>query len=73
MNRASKFRAAQYKQASVTFSNVEILAREDGQAAVLKADVQYQYEFRRGDAPPTPAQPVVWNMRKTPNGWVANP
>ena len=73
MNRGSKFRAAQYKSASVTFSNVEIRAREDGQTAVLKADVQYQYKFSRGDSPPTPAQHVEWPMRKTPNGWVANP
>ena len=38
MNRGSTFRAAQYKAASVTFSNVEIRALEDGQTAVLKAD-----------------------------------
>ncbi len=74
MNRGSPFRAAQYKSASVTFSNVEIRAREDGQTAVLKADVQYRYEFSRGgEAPLTPPQPIEWPMRKTPNGWVANP
>ena len=73
MNRGSPFRAAQYKSASVTFSNVEIRAREDGQTAVLKAIVQYRYEFSRGTTPPQPPQPIEWPMRKTPNGWVANP
>ena len=73
MNRGSTFRAAQYKAASVTFSNVEIRAREDGQTAVLKAVVEYRYEFSRGTTPPQPPQPIEWPMRKTPNGWVANP
>ena len=73
MNRSSPFRAAQYKAASVTFSNVEIRAHEDGQTAVLKANVQYRYEFSRGDTPREPVQPIEWPMRKTPNGWVANP
>jgi hypothetical protein len=73
MNLGSNFRAAQYKAAAVAFSNVEIRAREDGQTAVLKADVQYQYEFSRGDKRVTPVQRIEWPMRKTPNGWVANP
>ena len=73
MNRGSTFRAAQYKSASLTFSNVDIRAREDGQTAVLKADVQYQDQFSRSGSPPIPAQHVEWPMRKTPNGWVANP
>ena len=42
MNRASKFKPALYKQATVKFSNVDIRAREDGQAAVLTADVEYR-------------------------------
>jgi serine/threonine-protein kinase len=73
MNRGSKFKAGQYKAVSVTFSNVEIRAREDGQSAVLKADVRYTYEFRRGNSPSAPSQPIEWPMRKTPNGWIANP
>jgi len=74
MNRRSNFRAAQYKAASVTFSNVEIRAREDGQTAVLKAQVQYRYEFSRaGEATLTPPQAMEWPMRKTPNGWVVEP
>ena len=73
MNRGSNFRAAQYKQASVTFSKVEIRVHENGQSAVLTADVQYQYEFQRGNSTPGPPVGVVWPMRKTPSGWVANP
>jgi len=73
MNRASKFKPALYKQATVKFSNVDIRAREDGQAAVLTADVEYDYEFRRGTSPSAPPQHVVWPMSKTPNGWIANP
>jgi serine/threonine protein kinase/CheY-like chemotaxis protein len=73
MNRGSKFKAGQYKAASVTFSNVEVRALEDGQTAVLKAIVQYRYEFSRGNFPPGPPQAIEWPMRKTPNGWVANP
>ena len=72
MNPASPFKAAQFKAASVTFSNVEIRALEDGQTAVLKAIVQYKYEFSRGPSPPTAPQSIEWPMRKTPNGWVAN-
>src|SRR5205085_5691410 len=73
MNRASKFQASYYKAASVAFSNVEIRALEDGQTAVLKATVQYQYEFSRGTSPPLAPQPIEWRMRKTSSGWVANP
>jgi len=73
MNHASKFKPTQYKQATVSFANVEIRVREDGQSAVLTADVQYQYEFRRGTFPPGPPVHVDWPMRKTPGGWVANP
>ena len=53
MNRGSPFRAAQYKAASVTFSNVEIRAREDGQTAVLKADraVSVRVQPRRPHRP----------------------
>ena len=70
MNPASTFRAAQYKPATVTFSNVDIQPREDGQSAVLQADVQYQFGFSRGDPQTTSAQ-IAWRMRKTPNGWVS--
>jgi hypothetical protein len=73
MNHASKFKPAQYKQATVSFSNVDIRAVENGQAAVLTADVQYQYEFKRGTSSPGPPQHVVWPMSRTPNGWIANP
>jgi hypothetical protein len=70
MNPASTFRPAQYNSASVSFSNVDIQPREDGKSAVLHADVQYQYGFKRGVAPPPPSRRIVWRMRKTPNGWV---
>ena len=73
MNPASNLRPAQYNSASVSFSNVDIQPHENGQSAVLHAVVQYQYGFKRGVAPPPPARPIAWPMRKTANGWVANP
>jgi ketosteroid isomerase-like protein len=73
MNPASTFRPAQYNSASVTFSNVDIRPREDGQSAVLHADVQYQYGFKRGVAPPPPSMRVAWRMHKTPSGWQVQP
>ena len=69
MNPLSTFKAAQYKQATVTFSNVDIQPRDDGQSAVLLADVQYQFGFSRGD-PQTTSTRIAWRMRKTPAGWV---
>ena len=72
MNPATIFRPSQYKSASVTFTAAEIVARENGQTAVLHVNVQYQYEFKRGTAPPLPGSRVAWTMRKTPAGWVAN-
>ena len=44
-----------------------------GGVATLKADVQYRYEFSRGQKQETPVLKVQWPMRKTPNGWVAKP
>ena len=49
MNPASTFRPAQYSSASIAFLNVDIQPREDGQSAVLHADVQYDYGFKRGE------------------------
>ena len=69
MNPASTFRPAQYNSASVSFSNVDIQPREDGLSAVLHADVQYQYGFKRGESPPV-ATRIAWRMKKTANGWV---
>ena len=69
MNPLSTFKAAQYKQATVTFSNVDIQPRDDGQSAVLLADVQYQFGFSRGD-PQTTSTRIAWRMRKTPAGWI---
>jgi hypothetical protein len=36
---------------------------------VLHADVQYQYGFKRGEAPPV-ATRIAWRMKKTASGWV---
>ena len=69
MNPASTFRPAQYNSVDVDFSNVDIRPREDGQTAVLHADVQYNYGFKRGP-PQTPSAQVVWRMRRTSSGWV---
>jgi serine/threonine protein kinase len=75
MNPAARLNARQVKSASVTFSGLEIYAAEDGQTAILKANVQYTYEFKRPAAPPNrPPQAIEWQMRRTPNGsWVARP
>ncbi len=74
MNPRAQLSARSVKSASVTFSSLEIYAHENGQTAILKADVQYTYEFKRAGAPATkPPQPIEWRMRRTANGWVANP
>jgi hypothetical protein len=72
MNPATIFRPSQYKSAAVTFANADIVATENGQSAVLHVDVQYDYEFRRGNPPAPLRSRVAWTMRKTPAGWVAN-
>jgi serine/threonine protein kinase/actin-related protein len=69
MNHVSTFRPSQYSSATIAFSNEDIQAREDGQSAVLRADVQYVFGFRRGD-PQTTSARITWQMRKTPTGWV---
>jgi len=73
MNHASTFRPSQYTSAEIIFSNPEVNAREDGQSAVLKVDVQYKYGFRRGESPPLKSERYEWPMRKIAGQWVANP
>jgi hypothetical protein len=69
MNPLSSLKLGQYKSATIAFSNVDIQPSENGQSAVLKASVQYQFGFRRGD-PQTTSADVTWRMSKTPAGWV---
>lgn len=58
--------------AAVEFSNVQIDVTSDGQTAVLRADVRYDYTWKRAGPPPTTTQRIVWPMRKVGSAWVAN-
>jgi hypothetical protein len=69
MNPLSSFKRGQFNSADVTFENVNIQPREDGQSAVLHATANYLFGFRRGD-PQTTSARVVWRMRRTPAGWI---
>ena len=72
LNRQATFAAGMLKSARVSFSNVTIDPKPDGQSATLRATVTYTYEWTRSGLPPQSSTNVQWPMTKVGASWVAN-
>jgi hypothetical protein len=58
------------RSAGVQFSNVSIEAAPDGRSAWLRADVRYDYTWKRPGPREADTERVNWPMRKTGRAWV---